>query len=296
MNAFVADKYAESIQRLALGIEPIDAARRLRIAQPIEIAVEGTALPSPLPPALGRFLTVLRERGGRWSDTMARARRHPSCRHVLLFERGLKDHFDLRLFDHAQRFVPRRLHVPLVPLADPSDPTLLDAVPLASRSRFPALFPGANYDVSDNATGLRGRVVRDDPVHPGSVMPVRWARIEARRNGVIVGRAHGDHRGEFLLLLESSAVPAADLPTPFTLAVTAFAPPAPLPPPAPPVADVDPLWDLPLETAAAPGISPDPVAAGETVPPSYTGTSGLQPVTFTFGVLISRGVAPFKIL
>jgi len=296
MNAFVADKYVENVQRLALGIEPVDAARRLRIAQPIEIAVEGTAFPSPLPPALVRFLTVLRERGGLWSDTMARARRHSSCRHALLFEPGLKDHFNLRLFDRAQRFVPRRVRVPLVPLANPADPALLDAVPLASRSRFPALFPGANYDVSDNATGLRGRVVRDDPVHPGGVIPVRWARIEARRNGVVVGRAHGDHHGEFLLLLEPKAVPAADLPTPFTLDVTAFAPPAPLPPPPAPVADVDPLWDLLLETAAGPGIFPDPVAAGETIPPSYTGTSGPQTVTFTFGALISRGIAPFKIL
>src|SRR5262249_6077849 len=120
--------------------------------------------------------------------------------------------------------------------------------------------------------------------------------IEARRNGVIAGRAHGDDRGEFLLLLEASAVPAAALPAPFTLDVTAFAPPAPLPPPPPLVADVDQLRGLPLESTAAPGISPDPVAAGETVPPSYTGTSGPQTVTFSFGALISRGIAPLKIL
>jgi hypothetical protein len=295
MNDFVATRYVETVQRVALGIEPIDAMRRLRVAHPIEIAVEGLPLPDPLTPLFVRLLTSLRDGGRLRSDRMARAQRHSSCRYVLTYKPGLPDHFNLRIFDRAQRFVPRRLHVPLVPLADPADPTLLDAVPLSQRSFFPRLFPGAAYDVTDNsATGLRGRVVRDDPAHPGETIAVRWPRIEARRNGTVVGRAHGDQNGEFLLLLESGAVAAAGLPTPFTLNVEAFAPPLPAPPPALVVA-TDPLWDMPLETVAALGAPSDPVAAGETVPAAYTQASGPQPVTFTFGALISSGIAPLKI-
>jgi hypothetical protein len=191
-----------------------------------------------------------------------------------------------------QRFVARRLRVPL---ADPTDPALLDAVPLSKRSFIPRLFPGAAYDVTDSgATGLRGRVVRDDPAHPSATIPVRWPRIEARRGSTVVGRAHGDQNGEFLLLLESGAVAAADLPAPFTLSVEAFAPPLPSQPPALVLA-TDPLWDVPLETVAALGALSDPVAAGAATPVGYTRSSGSQPITFTFGALISSGIAPFKI-
>jgi hypothetical protein len=86
MNDFLAARYVETVQRLALGIEPNDAVRRLRIVHPIEIAVEGPPLPDPLTPLLVRLLTSLRDSGRLRSDRMARAQRHSSCRYVLTYK------------------------------------------------------------------------------------------------------------------------------------------------------------------------------------------------------------------
>ncbi|MGB7922043.1 MAG: hypothetical protein WCF57_02235, partial [Pyrinomonadaceae bacterium] len=155
------------------------------------------------------------------------------------------------------------------------------------RLRRPALFPGAAYDISETATGLRGRVMRDGK-------PMRWARVEARLPGskVLVGRAHGDDRGEFLLLLGTNASPLSDLENPLTIRVTVFGPTVAPVPATPDLPGLDPLWDLPLEIAAAPG-APDPVSAGETMPANYepkplNGTD----VDFILGKLRS-GIADF---
>jgi len=163
--------------------------------------------------------------------------------------------------------VPRRLSLPLV---DPDD--LLPGTPPGPRaSGFriwrPAVFPGAAYPVHATATGLRGRVERDGE-------PVRWARIEARDGeDRVVGRAHGDDRGEFLLVLDPAAAPPGDPRTTldFTLVVRAPAA-APEPDPAPPGplrARTDPYWDLPLEVLPASADS-DPVSRGEEMPAAYT--------------------------
>ena len=64
-------------------------------------------------------------------------------------------------------------------------------------------------------------------------------------DGVVVGRAHGDDRGEFLLLLGPGAATGPDLAFPIQATVTVFGPDPP-PPPGPDAA-LDPLWDLPLE-------------------------------------------------
>jgi hypothetical protein len=128
------------------------------------------------------------------------------------------------------------------------------------------MFPGAAYDVSVTATGVRGRVLRNN-------LPMRWARVEARLAGsnVIVGRAHGDDRGEFLLLIGSEAIPGAVLPTALDVDVAIFGPAAVPVPATPGLPEIDPLWDLPLESASAPGAA-DPVLAGETLPAGYTAT------------------------
>jgi hypothetical protein len=75
--------------------------------------------------------------------------------------------------------------------------------------------------------------------------------------GVEVGWAHGDERGEFVLVVRTPAGDVAVPADPFPVALTIG---AQLPPPDPDPADpllaaVDPLWDMPLETAVA---SPDP--------------------------------------
>lgn len=253
MNEFLDNRFAENVQRLALGLEPVDSERRTRIAHPIEITLDGVP-PPPLRPVIER---------------------HRSCLHALRFQPGVKTSVNLRLFDSARRFVPRRLSVPLLTQA------LAETRPDTQRVRRPVLFPGAAYDVSDTATGLRGRVLRGG-------RPMRWARIEATLpgSGVMVGRAHGDDRGEFLLLISSRAGPVGDLVNPFPIVVSVFGPAVAPVPASPDLPALDPLWDLPLETPPAPGAA-DPVSSGEQLPINYT-ASVTRTVNFVLGRLRSQ--------
>jgi hypothetical protein len=253
MNEFLDGSFTENVQRLALGLEPIDAQRRARIAAPIEVTFDEVPLGLPRPPV----------------------ERHPSCLHALRFLPGVKTTVNLRFFDAARRFVPRRLSIPILTQAQ------AELHPYTDRVRRPFLFPGAAYDVSETATGLRGRVVRGGA-------PMRWARVEATLpgSGLLVGRAHGDDRGEFLLLIGSSAIPVGDLVNPLSVNVTVFAPAAAPVPATPELPSLDPLWDLPLETASSPG-SADPVSAGEQQPADYTVTV-TRAVDFFLGRLRSR--------
>lgn len=253
MNQFLDSRFAENVQRLALGIEPLDSQRRTRIAHPINITFDEVPLGLPRPPV----------------------ERHPSCLHALRFQPGVGTPVNLRLYDAERRFVPRRLRIPL--LTQPQ----AEAQPFTSRVRRPVLFPGAAYDVSETATGLRGRVTR-------GARPMRWSRVEARLpgSGFLVGRAHGDDRGEFLLLISSNAISVGDLVNPLPVNVTVFAPVVPPAPATPELPSLDPLWDLPLEEASLPGAA-DPVTAGEQHPANYT-TSVTRTVDFILGRLRSR--------
>jgi hypothetical protein len=160
----------------------------------------------------------------------------------------------------------------------------------AARSRQPYLFPGAAYEVSSIATGLRGRVRR-------GAAPLRWARVEARLPaptgappGVLLGRAHGDDRGEFLLIIGSPPAPLGTPAFKLDVDVTVFA--RPVDPPASDFAQQhDPLWDLPLELVTAPGPA-DPVSIGAAIPPDYT-SSVKQTITFRLGATLTNDVAPF---
>ncbi|AUB82183.1 hypothetical protein [Candidatus Thiodictyon syntrophicum] len=212
-NLFLPARFSERIHRLALGVEPLDAAGGARLGHPIQILVE------PPAPGLPRPRLV----------------RHLSGLFVMVQDPGVPTTLTLRLCDlgapkdvpgfqartNRRRLVPRRLRV-TIPAAD-----LADTLPLAQRARRPALFPGAAYAVTDSVTGLRGRVER-------AGVPVRWARVEARRPGAgpadpPVGRAHGDDRGEFLLLVESNAAPMTTLERPFELDLVAYPPIPPAP-------------------------------------------------------------------
>jgi hypothetical protein len=287
MNQFLDARWVEQADRLVLGIEPRVAKRALRIARPIEVVVEG-------PPLTPKMMQSVIDQGLNLSDTMRRVPRHASCRHALAYDRATTDSVTLRLLDRFQRFVPRRLQVPLVALAHPDVPEELDAIPTAQRVRRPRLFPGAAYELSELSTGLRGRAVRRDTIDPTLLHPARWARVEATRNGEIVGTAHADHNGEFLLLLNAEAVREGQLVEHLMVNVTAHAPRAAPVPPSLLDARVDPLWDLPLEILAAPGVLLDDVADGIAIPASYDG-SATQVVEFQYGVLRSIGVAPFEI-
>jgi hypothetical protein len=234
VNEFVASRFIERVTRLALGLEPIDAMQR-QPAHPVDIGFDVLPLRRPRP-------TVVR---------------HASGRHVLVYSPALATPVDVRITDPSARFVPRRLRIPILA------PAVAETRPQGQRVRRPVLFPGAAYEVTD-ATGLRGRVLRGG-------RPMRWARVQASvAGGRIVARAHGDHRGEFLLLVGPGAGPIGDLEPSLAVDVTVMGPAVAPVPPAP--TPLDPLWDLPLEVTAAPGAA-DPVTAGETVPGDYTATT-----------------------
>jgi hypothetical protein len=291
MNAFLESRYAEGVQRLALGLEPFDSERRARVAHPLSVTFDAA-------PAAG----------------LARpsVERHDSCLHVLRYFAGTDDQLEvsvstapgraprrrrfkippaaavtLRIDDPSRRYVPRRLTIPLLKAADAEAPPFRPQL----RTRRPVLFPGAAYDVHATATGLRGRVTRGG-------RPMRWARVEARlpNSQEVVARAHGDDRGEFLLILGPRASPFDELgkfDDPVPVVVTVFGPqqaPAPNPPA---VAEEDPLWDLQPEEAAPPGQSPDPVMDGTALPGDYISTpSSERTVNFFLGRLLS-GIDPF---
>jgi hypothetical protein len=268
MNEFLDPRYDEHVERLAIGLVPLDVQRRERVAYPFRIALDGTALGLRRPPI----------------------ERHDSCLFALRYAPGLSGPVNLRLFDapglvydpryDRRRFVPRRLQVPLAGAA------AADGQPAAYRVRRPALFPGAAYAVTESATGLRGRALRNG-------QPLRWARVQTTlADGTIVGRAHGDDRGEFLLLIASAAMPQSDLIDPLPLTVTVFAPQPPPVPATPDLPALDRLWDLPLEVLPAAG-APDPVSSGEVLPPNYT-ASTVRAIDFAPGRIVS-GVGDFII-
>jgi hypothetical protein len=301
MNAVLPSRYLELANRLLLGLQPMDAPRAQRIAHAVEMRVEPKQWTDPLTDEQQRYLRACIDARVPLSNGWKRVQRHPSCRHVLRYAPGHGTHVDVRVLDSSQRFVPRRLQVPLTSLGVPESTVLLDALPVGQRSRSPSFFPGAAYDVSERVTGLRGRVVVSDAAAPGTRVPVRWARIEARlaAGGPPVAWAHGDQHGEFLLVLppEATAAPAAQLPLTPRLEITVHGRRG-LPVPAPPalVRRADPFWDLPLEVLGAPGSpeSGDLVALGRAIPAGYDG-SVTRSVTFVYSQIVSNGIAPFDI-
>jgi hypothetical protein len=252
MNEFLPHRFSENVKRLALGLEPIDAQLLLRVAYRIEVMFDIAPLHLPRRPI----------------------DHHRTGLHVLLYHSKLISPVDLRFYDEARRYVPRRLSIPIM-----TEPQEAEKHAPTFRVRRPVLFPGAGYDIA-GATGLRGRVLRRG-------QPLRWARIEARLPGIgrLVGRAHGDDRGEFLLLIGSNASPVGDLNPSLKIEVTVTGPAVPPVPPTPEHPKIDPLWDLPLEKTAQPG-APDPVSAGESLPDGYTAKT-MQIVSLAFGKILN---------
>jgi hypothetical protein len=242
-NLFVAARYDEFLTRLAVGIEPRDPLTGFRVPFALRVSVDGKPLPPPRRPAPA----------APWwdpDDGRERIPRSDTCRHVLVFRKGTKDPLGVRVADPSRRYVPRRLALRLPTPAS------------TGRVVKPALYPGACYDVPAGALALRGRVKRG-----GEWM--RWVRAEAVRtaDAAVVGRAHGDERGEFLLLLEPAAVNTAELEIPVDLKVTVYGPDTAPDPSAHPESATDPLWDLPLEEVPLGGGTD--VLAGTALPAGY---------------------------
>lgn len=256
--SFVPDGHVEMVERLALGIEPYDPARAAPLVHPVRIDVEGKA-PWKRAARTAPFRSYVPPNATPWFN------RGPSGRYALLYRPGLGDHLVVRLYDHERRYVPRRLDVPLLTEDDLDDAT----IPYTHRVRRPALFPGAAYDVSPACVGLRGRVRRVDPVTNDPV-DVRWAVVEAvlPATGAVVGRARGDDRGEFLLVVDSTAGPVGDLVDPLAVDVVVYAPAVAPDRDAIDPHHEDPFWDLPIEILPDPG-APDDVSSGVDRPMDY---------------------------
>jgi hypothetical protein len=245
-NLFTDPRYDERVVRLALGVEPLDAAGGGRLFGPLRVLVEDAPVP------LDRWRSW---RPGETLDTvLGGLDRHPSGRFGRVYgPRVRTGDVVLRLVEPGgRRFVPRRVGVEI--LAETAAGTRIFGV---------GLHPGAAAPLPGRATVVRGRVVSGGG-------PVRWVRVRAVDGlGDEVGWAHGDDRGEFVLPVVPSpdAVVQPDDPMPVELTVFAT-----LPPPAPDPADplrpvVDPLWDLPVEPL--PGAGPG-TAAGTTELPGQT--------------------------
>jgi len=268
MNQFLPSRYVEMVHRLALGIEAIDAQRARRLSYQLQVGYDAA-------------LSGLKR---------PQIERHASNLFALRYQPGVPEtsgRIDLRFFDLSEpvykpendrrRIVPRRLRIPVLKLVDVEAQEQVDRKQFKRRIRRPVFFPGAAYDCNAMATGLRGRVVRNGK-------PMRWARVVATLKGstIVVGRAHGDDRGEFLLLINAKVTTGSAWPTPLEIEVAVFGP-ATVPTPAP--ADLparDPLWDLPLEPLVAPDVDVDRVATGEELPSSYT-KNVKRDITFILG-------------
>ena len=261
MNTVLPERFSESVQRLALGVEPIDAAREQPLLSPVMLTHDDAPHRSsghPRPPFL----------------------RHASNRQTLLYDTyyaAAPRTLTLRLFDSAEalysvdadrrRFVPRRLRITL--------PTLADAgwAPPAARGCRPWLMPAAAYPLSDAVTGMRAHVL-----HAATALkrlrPARWAWVWATvpatqpllASSTVVARAACDERGEFLLIVRPH--PAALGPGPnLSVRLRVFAAPETDPVPAS-LPGLDPLWDAPVETPASLDDT-DPVLRAEALPTGY---------------------------
>lgn len=256
MNTYTPARYDERVFHLALGVEPRDATSQQRLLSSVDVRVE--EFPTPVDTwrrwAPGETLT----------EALPRLHRHRSGRFVRRYEQQRTSQSVLRIVDDrlvgrsrvvgaGRSIVPRRLRVTLPALADvvaaDADP-LLEPVPVWQRS-FPfSFFPGASASVPSRSTVLRGRVLRSVD---GEDVPVRWARVRAENaDGETVGWAHGDDRGEFVLVVEPTPTPMIPV-DPLPVAITIGAPASiEVPDPADPLrAEVDPLWDLPIEDVTA---------------------------------------------
>jgi hypothetical protein len=281
-NEFLPSRYVETIARLALGIEPIDSQRGGRLPYALQIQHEAAGLGLPRPPI----------------------ERHTSNLYALRYQPGITTPLQLRFFDSRvpryrpeydrRRVVARRFSIQILDrtAVETAEKTDADAVPTEAkdfkrRIRRPFFFPGAAYDFSATTTGMRGRVMR------GGV-PMRWARVTATLSGttVVVGRAQGDDRGEFLLLINAAVTTTSAVPKPLQIKVTVTGPkdvPVPGPGDHP---DMDPLWDLPVEALAAPGVA-DLAATGEKIP--WTDTKEVsKTIDFPIGKCLT-GVSDFVI-
>jgi len=232
--------------RLALAVECIDAMTKRTASAPVQIIREND-VPNSTP-------------AQRYVRTDPGFVPRGPGRALLLHGRRTPTSVTVRISDTARQFVPRRLKVPLSSLTDAIATERGEKhVLAASRLIRPSLLPGSGYPFVRGTTGLRGAVAANG-------VAVRWPRIVAKdAGGVVVGWAHGDERGEFVMVLDIPFV----LPTkPDTFDITLFvsAPALRRTP------EADPLDDLVIENVARPDAADSAdriVLQGRAIPPGY---------------------------
>jgi hypothetical protein len=291
------------LHRLALGVEPVDAFTRAPIGRGVRIGREAPRPPrrrrgtGPLDPLARRRDLALESNGtGRF-----KLRHGP--------ELGEAATVVVRVDDPYRRYVPRRFEVAIWTFAEvtasedwppttasPAKPPTGPFVATRSRLLRPWLAPGSTYALPRGTTGLRGTVTIGG-------RPLPWPRVDALGPGdVVVGRAHGDERGEFLLVVTGTGTL---VPPPLTtldvrVVLRGLRPSTPGDPPVPGALPADdPLVGLPLEPVArsanppAPGDLDNPLLRGETPPVSYV-PSTTPPPAVTLEIGRVRAVpAPF---
>jgi hypothetical protein len=180
---------------------------------------------------------------------------------VLRHDRPLPRVVRIRLDDPARRWVPRRLDVNVwtydeVRAADRVPPGAM--VPPEDRLIRPWLKPGTGYPIQAGATGVRFGVRRGPRRVP-------WPRLEVfDPGGFPAGWAHGDGRGEVLVLVRPTAGAVGSFPI-----VVRVHEPDPAWRDTLPAAENDPLRLLhPEPIARAPGPA-DPAVRGDVPPPGY---------------------------
>ena len=277
MTGLAMHETVENVRRLALGVELIDSVRRKELAHPVRIDIERGLPHAPQSPNNQYcFLQGINKA----PKTLCR---HFSGRYALLYYPSLQDQIRVRIYDLNRYYIPRRLSVPLLTVEE------VEAIEEAEeqdyyigRVRRPLLFPGAAYEIQGSMTGLRGRVLRDEK-------PMRWSYIEGHltSNGVLVGRARGDDRGEFLLLLAPNAASASELNGTINVRISVSGPAVVPVPTTPDLPAQDPLWDLPLEQLPIPGADDD-VSAGNSFPIGYVSAiSASRDVVFRVGRILT---------
>ena len=286
MNPLLSARYSESLHSLALGVEPIDAAREQPMLTPVMLTHDDAP----------HFTHS--------GNPRQAFQRHDSNRHALRYDAyyaALPRTVTLRLFDQREslyspeadrrRFVPRRLQIQLPSLAS------ANAAAATGRGCRPLLFPAAAYPVSQMVTGLRAHVMRAAfGLRPER--PARWARVLATvpaaqavlAQSTIVGRAMCDERGEFLLLIRHHAT-ALGVGSVLQVRVRVFAPVEALPASVS-LPSIDPLWDMPIETPASLADS-DAVLRGDALPAGYSAVTD-RVIDLPLGRLL-RGQAPLLI-
>jgi hypothetical protein len=257
---------AQVLHRLALAVECVDAVTRSALATDVRIGAE----------VAPRLRTYPDDPTWPCADLTP----HGVGRATRLHRPPMPANITVRIDDPTRRFVPRRLTTRLRTDADisASDNESGTYIPAGSRRLRVWLSPGSAYQLPRTTTGIRGRVMR-------GANPARWPRITAvGPGGPPIGWAHGDDRGEFVLVIVStgSIAPPAPGTLDVTLTVTA--------PAAPESTTSDPLSDLVVENVPqshvppAPGDLRNPLLQGRATPPSYATSTTHTNLTVPVGV------------